>query len=204
VRKLAPWVFCIALLLLALALLDQSCRSNVALKQAKSDYAELKRITEADHAIQQGIILKAEETIAQKDEEIVRLNASVAHKQTAINQLNARLAEVVGQEPAQPELETQPLVINLRLQIKFLNGLVESNLGIIGDKDRIIQAWESRFNAQVDISEAWKKRYENEHALRVQAEKLFTKSEHARKSNRLTGFAVGLGAGLIAGYIVGK
>ncbi|MBV6343484.1 hypothetical protein, partial [Candidatus Magnetobacterium casense] len=90
-------------------------------------------------------------------------------------------------EPSAPELESHPLVVNLRQQIDTLKGMFSLATATIADKDKEIALWEKKFAAQVEISEEWKANYNREHVLRLQAEGLFKMAEHKLNVSRSWG-----------------
>lgn len=190
--------------LLTLFALDRSCASNRALEKAKSDYAEQVRVLEADNAIKRDAILKAEETITQQDVAIGRLTSDIDTKNARITLLSGQLANIVGQEPSTtPEIESLPIVINLRAQVARLTEMFSVSQQLVSQENEIIKAWETKFAAQVEITSAWKARYDNEHTLRIACEGLVGKYEHARKSGiwKTVGYAAGAFA---LGYVIAK
>ena len=188
--------------LAAIGLGVRSCVAGAKLKQAKADYLELKRITEASEAILSNRIDEKNKAIGVLNNTIVQLNVEKSAKDAEISRLRESLADAVANEPpTTPEIEAMPIVISLRAQIGWLNKLVASNLDIIANREQVIQAWTSKFNEQVDISEAWRTKYENERNLRENCEKLFKLSERSRKYGKTwTKIALGVaGAGIIYG-----
>jgi len=115
--------------------------------------------------------------------------------------LSARLAELISSEPSQPELETQPLVINLRGQIKTLTDMFSLADKEIAVRDGIIRAWESKYNTQVDITEVWKRQYESEHNLRLMAEGLVKNLEGRVRIGTLRGRALTIVGAVVVGYV---
>jgi hypothetical protein len=195
-----------AVLVIALAVCcffwARSCKSDAALRQSKLEYAGYRAVAEADHEIQQGIIKQSLEVIAQQDTKIGQYIEEINTYHDEITNLSNRLDELQNGEPNQPELETEPLVINLRGQIKTLTDMFSLAKQESEAKDRIILAWQDKYNAQVTISEAWKKQYDNEHALRVMAEDLFKSCEHSRKRSQLWGNVKAVAMGVAAGVAV--
>jgi chromosome segregation ATPase len=190
--------------LLTLFALDRSCVSSRELAQAKADYAEQVRLLEAANAQATERIGQMTNDIAQRDTNILKLEESVTQKDARITLLSGQLANIVGQEPpTTPEIESLPIVINLRAQVKTLNEMFSLATETINDKDDIIREWEAKFNSQFKITMEWKAMYDNEHALRVQAEGLFKLSEQARKPNvwKTIGYIAGAAA---LGYVIGK
>jgi hypothetical protein len=193
-------VVIIALVALAF-LFARSCGLGEKYKKLKADYLEAAKVAEADHEIMTNHIGELTNAIGQKDEEIAELKQKEAQYVEKTSTYRSEIARLRADEPVQPELEVEPLVINLREQIGFLNKLVESNLEIIANKDAQIRAWEVKFNAQADISQSWKEAYEREHNLRVQAEGLFKVAEHKAKANSLKS-KVATAAVVVAGVVI--
>ncbi len=201
-KKLISPVIVGALAFGLLMFVDRCCHSDAALKAAKAEYAALKQASERYKAEQEQVLLHAEETITQQNAAIAHAEAEAAAKQARINTLGAELAALQAAEPAQPELEGQPLVISLRKQVTWLTDMLSLAQGVAADKDKELAAWQVKYYAQVDISASWKRQYENEYALRVHAEALFKAAEHGRRVNALwrTVAIGGTLAGMVAGY----
>lgn len=147
-----------------------------AVKDASAQYAKLLEV----NSLQEKVIAAKDAAIAEKD-------ALVAQYVGKVSTLTAELRALQNAEPVQPELETQPLVINLRAQIGNLTKLYSISVSIIDAKDGIIADWSAKFDAQVTISETWKRAYDNEHRLRLMAEGLNKSLEHQAKTSRLFG-----------------
>lgn len=193
------WALVVGCLLLAGFAIDKSCVAGRELAAAKADYAERVRVLEADNAIKQGAILKAEEVITQQNLAIAQANADKAEKDRQILALKATLHDLQDAEPpTTPEVEALPIVINLRAQVSRLTAMFTLSEAKNGDKDRVIVSLQTIVAAKDDVIAAWRGQYENEHTLRVAAEGLFKKSEHARKSNSLVKkVALGVAAGAV-------
>lgn len=201
-----PWpaIIIIGLALLALFALDRSCVADRELAQAKADYEEQVRILEADNALKLDAIAAAERAIAQKDAQISASGIVIATKDRQITLLRSELAVIVVQEPpTTPEVESLPIVINLRAQVSRLTEMFSLSEAARAEQDKVIASWRDKYEAQVTISVAWKAQAENEHTLRVQAESLFKIYEHQRKMNiwKFVGYTAGAFA---LGYVIGK
>jgi hypothetical protein len=181
-RLIAP--FLVGLLAGALIVSLVHCPDSAALAKVKADYAEFKAIAEAADALKQAALLKAEETITQKDAEIAERDKSIVAKNAQVAALKATLHDLQAAEPVQPELEKEPLVINLRAQIGNLSQALSISAEVIALKDGQLAAWSAKFDAQVMISETWRTRYENERTLRGACESMFKTAEHQIKSNK--------------------
>lgn len=198
-KKVWPIAVVIAAVLVCLYYADRAFQSGAKLDAAKKDYAELKKAMDADHEIQQGIIEGAEARIDEQNVTISGLRADVAVKQAELDRLAALVAQPVP--PSTPDVEALPTVIALRGQVSTLTKMVTEARGIIAGKDKVIAAWTAKFDAQVEISAAWKRQYENERAVRIAAEEMFKLSERRRGAYSLaTKAALVLGA---AGVLYG-
>jgi uncharacterized coiled-coil protein SlyX len=153
----------------------------------KALYDQAVKDAAAQHVTDMGTIVTQEGTIAAKDAAIAERDKSIGVKNAQVNALKATLHDLQAAEPSQPELETQPLVINLRAQIGNLTRMVSIGAEVIENKDGIIADWSAKFDAQVTISETWKRAYETEHRLRLLSEDLNKSLEHQGKVSRLYG-----------------
>lgn len=203
-KKLAAPVVIGVLALLSLALLDRNCSSDKALAQAKRDYEALKAwaADEADAA--HAALVQAEARIVAQDEIILDKSASISLKNAEIAELRRQLTTAVSEEPIQPELESEPLVINLRRQIRLTTDMLTLAQGVVEDQRKQLAAWEAKFDAQVEISAAWKRQYENERALRVAAEEMFGLAEKRIKSAKTWRSAAIVAGAVAAGVIIAK
>lgn len=188
-------------ILVTLAALDRSCRGAAALAKAKADYAEMKKVAEANHEIQQGIIAAAQGKIDEQAQVIGAAKAAVAVKDAKIAALSHTVAELQAQEPVQPELEKEPLVINLRAQVSRLGEMFTLSEAKSADKDRAIISLKTIIAAKDEQFDARTRQYENERALRIAAEEMFKMSERRRGASRMaTKVALGVaGAAIIYG-----
>jgi hypothetical protein len=173
------------------------CGPNAKYLALKAEYDEARKVAAADHEIQQGIIAEAEKNIAALNESIVTANATITAKDGQITALRTALAGLQEAEPpTTPEIEAMPIVINLRAQVSHLTEMFNLSQGIVAEQVKVIGAWEKKYDAQVTISDAWKREYENERRLRLMADELNRSLEHQAKSGQL--FAKLSTAGLAA------
>jgi len=128
--------------------------------------------------------------LAEATAEAVILTDEIAHKTKYIEQLEAeniilietrvvderrllvllaQVEELQAEEPIQPELENEPLVVNLRLQIERMSLVIERQEKIIQGNDEIIFNLNQTYRSQLIISEDYKKLYENEQELHALA-----------------------------------
>jgi hypothetical protein len=202
-RLIAP--FLVGLLVGALIVSLVHCPDSAALAKAKADYAQFKAIAAAADALKQAALLKAEETITQKDAEIAERDKSIVAKNAQVAALTATLHDLQAAEPpTTPEIESLPIVINLRAQVKALARAFDLSQNVVIEQGLQIKAWEAKFNAQVTISETWRTRYENERTLRVACEGMFKAAEHQVKANKFWRTAAIVAGAVAVGAILKK
>lgn len=200
-KKHLPTIIAGIVVLAAVVLGVRSCKLSREYRELKLEYAGYKAIAEADHQIQMATIAKKTEEISGLTKEISRMTNEAATLHAENVRLSNRLDELIAAEPSQPELETQPLVINLRGQIKTLTEMFSLANKEIAVRDDIIRAWESKYNAQVDIAEAWNRQYESEHSLRLLAEGLVKNLEGRVRVGALRGRALTIVGAVVVGYV---
>jgi hypothetical protein len=190
--------------LVAIVSFLRSCGLSEKYREQKLAYTELRAVTDADHAVQLLFIAERDKLIAQKDAEIVQYTERITTYQRQLSVLHTQLNELQNTEPpTTPEVESLPIVINLRGQVARLTEMFSVSQRIVSEENEIIKAWEVKFAAQVDISESWKKQYEDEHALRLACEGMNKTLENKVKTTRFRGkiwTAAALVAGGYAGY----
>jgi hypothetical protein len=116
------------------------------------------------------------------------------------------LDELISNEPVQPELESQPLVISLRKQVKTLTGMYGLSQETVTLQSEQIGLIVGQYNAQVLISAEWKGMYDKERALRVNCEGLLKVCESRVSSPWKTVRTVtyGVAAGFVVGSLISK
>jgi len=212
---LLPYVLVGALILLGLTFLDRACNSTAALVKAKADYAELQRITDADHAMSldriaadevalaalQGRVDTAQVVIDARDTTIAALRGKVTTTDAENNRLRTEVQPVIDANPALAEF-----VASLDAGIALRNALLVEQDTQIKDLKEQGRLKDERFAVQVELTEEWKANYEREHALRIQAEGLFKVAEHAVKISEFWAAVGKYGPPVtfIAGIICGK
>ena len=164
IRKWA-WLilaFCVVGLL---ALIYQSCTVDATAEYYKGKYAAEMELRAAENDINLVEIERLNNIIIVKDKEITeKSNLLVARYETICTLVteNTRLKQI---EPAYPELESHPLVLNLRAQISSLEMVVaEFTLRDSDHESRYFNLTE-KYNAQVGISDSYRAMYENEKEL---------------------------------------
>ena len=199
-KYLTPAVI-VALIAASLFLLTRNCGLTDKYKLARHDYEELKKITEADKQLSLAHIEQLNNAIAQANNVIVQKEAEITQKAEQIKVLSRDLADLIASEPSQPELESQPLVINLRGQVGKLTEMYSIAEQTITLQREQIDLYVGQYNAQVQISAEWKSAYDKEQALRLSSEGLVKSLEKRVKAQSFMGkvkSAVIVGA---AGYV---
>ena len=190
--------------LVAIVSFLRSCGLSEKYQKQKLAYTELRAVTDADHAVQLLFIAERDKIITTQNEKIEGFVGQVTTYQRQLSVLHSQLEELQNEEPpTTPEIESLPIVINLRGQVSRLTEMFTLANSIIAEKDKIIQAWEVKFAAQVDISNSWKKQYEDEHTLRLACEGMNKTLESKVRTIAFRGkiwTAAALVAGGYAGY----
>ena len=164
IRKWA-WLilaFCVVGLL---ALIYQSCTVDATAEYYKGKYAAEMELRSAENDIHSARIEELLIVIEARDTEIESLIETRIENERERIVLLARIERLQAEEPVQPELETEPLVINLRAQILELTLVVDTQEQIIQGSNKIIFNLTEKYNAQVGISDSYRSMYENEQAL---------------------------------------
>ena len=204
-RKLQPAVIA-ALIVASLFLLSRSCGLSDKYKLARDDYRELALITAADKVMSDARIAELNKAIGQADKTIGQKEAEIVVKNAEIVVLSNQLDELIANEPVQPELESQPLVISLRKQVKTLTDLYSISTSIVTLQSEEIAVLKGKCNTLESIVTEWKQSYDREHALRVNCESLLKLSEK-RVSNpwkTVRNVAVGVAAGIVVKSLIKK
>ena len=189
----------IAACVVASVFVYKSCVSDPALKKAKAEYAEAKAVAEAEQSISLGHIKELTQIVSHMTNEIAGKKAEIAEKDARIVALSTRLDELQNAEPVQPELEKEPLVINLRGQIAQLTEMFTLSEQAGKLKDKEIELWAAKYAAQVAISDEWRGNYEREHQLRLMSEGIVSGLEaRVRGAKFLNKVAVVAVAGAVA------
>lgn len=186
-KKLLPYVALALIATLAFFAVKSCGGPDPAYWVKKALYDQAVKDAAAQHVADMDTIDAQKGTIAAKDAAIAEKDAKITQYVGKVSTLTAELRALQNAEPVQPELEMQPLVINLRAQVGNLSKMLNINLAIIAEKDAIIADWSKKFDAQSVISDTWKQAYEREHRLRLSAEELNKSLEHQGKVSRLYG-----------------
>jgi len=201
----------IACLIISMLFVARSCKLDSKYRELKLQYAGYRAIAEADHELMMKRIALLSGEIVMRDKAIAGLEEIILVKNQRIVEVSARLAELQNAEPVSPELESHPLVVNLRGQISQLTEMFTLSQNVVTTQRQELEEWPKKFNAQVTISETWRQRYENEHALRLGCENLLTISEKRGIILKVFGLKIDLiknvvvpGISFGLGYLAGK
>ena len=212
--KKALTIVAIVLAVAAVVSFFRSCQADAALKQAKADYEELRRIADADHAMSKDHIAELEASqeelkgmidsqatiIASKEATISSLKKSVVASNATTEALRNEVQPVLDQNP-----KVAQLVASLDAGILLRDTLITEQTTVINSLKERIALGDQRFDNQVKISNEWKAMYEREQTLRVAAENLFKLSERRVSRNKLvTKVALGVAAGAVIYSVVHK
>ena len=212
--KKALTIVAIVLAVAAVVSFVRSCQADAALKQAKADYEELRRIADADHAMSKDHIAELEASqeelkgmidsqatiIASKESTISSLKKSVVASNATTEALRNEVQPVLDQNP-----KVAQLVASLDAGILLRDTLITEQTTVINSLKERIALGDQRFDNQVKISNEWKAMYEREQTLRVAAENLFKLSERRVSRNKLvTKVALGVAAGAVIYSVVHK
>ena len=182
------WVLIIPVLvvLTIFFLVNRSCTGDSEAQYWKGQYDILKAVTDIERDISlEDIECEKEAKLAAQKEIELLLVARVRDEQR-YKLLEAQRQKLIIEEPVQPELETEPLVINLREQIKKMSLIVYEQEKIIQGNDKIIFNLTIKYQAQLKISDDYKLLYDGEkelHALAIKRLKISDK--------RITGLKFG-------------
>jgi chromosome segregation ATPase len=183
----------------------RSCRASAELKQAKKDYSELKRITEADHELMSIRVDELNKAIGHRDETIGQLERKVTQYVEKTTTLTAELTALQNAEPqTTPEIESMPIVISLRGQVAKLTEMFSLSQATVAAQRAEIAEYVGQVKDLRQLSEEWKGAYEREHKLRVQAEGLFKICERSRKLNKFWRTTSIVATGAMAGLLLLK
>ena len=199
--KAITTVAIIAALVVSCLFVARGCRLGNEYRNLKADYTEYRAVVEADHAMSLQIIAEHEQRIHAYDQQISELQEIVLDRNTQILRLSTRLDELRNAEPVYPEMEAHPLVVNLRGQVATLTDMFTLSQETITTQGKQLDAFVGKYDAQVSISEEWKKSYENEHQLRLMGEGLIKTLENKVKSTRFWGRAKTVAIVAAGGYV---
>ena len=180
------WVILAGILLIAIFMLTKSCGVNEKAEYWKGQYDALKEITDVESDKLLSDINKLNGVIESAQKEIEMLIVTRVDQERRILLLSTQREDLVTAEPEQPELESEPLVINLRAQIEKMSLIIYEQEQIIQGNDKIIFSLKEQYSAQLKITEDYQKLYENEKRLHSLTVKRLSVTE-----NRVRGLRFG-------------
>jgi hypothetical protein len=183
-KKTLDLIIIILLLCVGIYLFWSIDQKSLEIERLQSQYDTMKLAVDMSQRETQAIIVEAKEAIAIKDKEISSLSATIKVRESDITSLSNQLDELQNTEPAAPELEKTPLVINLRSQIGELTKMYSLSRETIAEQKTIIEAWTTKYNLQVQIGASWEKQYNSEHQLRLLGEELNKKLTSSLSNKR--------------------
>jgi len=188
IKEVGKWRWVIlALVLLTVAILvNRACTSDAESQYWKGMYDSEKELSDIKSDILLADIDKLNGVIESAQKAIELLTITRVEQERRINLLEFERQDLVESEPSQPELESEPLVINLRAQIAKMSLVIYEQEQIIRGNDEIIFNLVEKYEAQLIISEDYKKLYENEQRLHFLAVKRLSVTE-----NRVRGLRFG-------------
>ena len=183
-KKTLDLIIIILLLCVGIYLFWSIDQKSLEIERLQSQYDTMKLAVDMSQRETQAIIVEAKEAIAIKDKEISSLSATIKVRESDITSLSNQLDELQNTEPAAPELEKTPLVINLRAQIGELTKMYSLSRETIEEQKTIIEAWTVKYNLSVQIGASWEKQYNSEYQLRILGEELNKKLTSSMSNKR--------------------
>lgn len=166
-KNLIKYVLGGAAIIIIAVLFFRSCSLYDQNSVLKGRYEELKKIADADHEMLTKEIGQLTSDIGQRDVQIARLRESITIINTALTESDRDLAALraswsnLSAECVQKLHELDSAWIEKELLYKQE----------ISAERRVTEQWVIKYNNAVKIGDNWKKDYENEHTLRLLAEK---------------------------------
>jgi len=183
-KKTLDLIIIILLLCVGIYLFWSIDQKSLEIERLQSQYDTMKLAVDMSQRETQAIIVEAKEAIAIKDKEISSLTETIKIRESDITSLSNQLDELQNTEPAAPELEKTPLVINLRSQIGELTKMYSLSRETIEEQKTIIEAWTVKYNLSVQIGASWEKQYNSEYQLRILGEELNKKLTSSMSNKR--------------------
>jgi hypothetical protein len=192
-----------AAVILALVFLARSCRLGDKYSKLKGEYQTYRAISIEDGK---------------------RLNALIGAKAAEIEALTRQITDIIAQagQPSPAEVEKDKAIADLKKKVDALEAQGDLAGALDAAKAEIVQlsekftiaeqrhklniweldqAWQAKYNAQVGISDAWKKQYENEAALNAVSQKLIGTLESKVKVLKLKNNVKTLAIVAAGGYL---
>ncbi len=164
------WGIGVVIIILFTLSMVRSCRIEDNYSKLKGAYEEYRRIVEADAKIKDALIAQQISAIAELDKKIDTSEQVIGHVSNAIGQKNTDLLNLEKSlTQAKTDAERVPILTSMVETWSAKYAHLES---VVSEKDKQLAAWGGKFDAQIQISDAWKAKYEAEHALRLSGETL--------------------------------
>ena len=201
--KKHPWGLWAALIILIIGTIIigyKACNLYDELSVQKGKYEAYREVAKADYAKVAQVVIGQKNIIAAKDAEIAVHKQSVFKKSEQIAKTNTKLSDL---EASYSILSTDVLKIdNLTQQVAGWKAQFSLAQEVIAEKDKIIAAWEVKFDAQVVISDEYKAGWDREIQLRKMCEGMVSGLEG--KLRRTSFFAKAVtGVAVVAGGYIG-
>lgn len=198
--KKFSWPLIASILILGLIILGyKSCNLYDELSVQKGKYEAYRAVAKADYAKAATVIVEQTKTIAAKDKEIAVHKQAVFTKNEQIASKNKSIAAL---EESYSKLSTDVLKIeNLTAQVAEWKSQFSLAQGVIADQEKIITAWEGKFNAQVVISEQYKAALDRQIELNRLCDGLVGRLEGKLRRTSFLAKAGGVAAIVAGGYI---
>ena len=180
------WVIIALAVLTVAVLVNRACTSDSKAEYWKGQYESLRELTDVEKDILLADIGHKNKVIEDAQKEIELLIITRVDQERRILLLSAQREDLVTEEPEQPELESEPLVVNLRAQIERMSLIIREQELVIHGNDKIIFSLKEQYSAQLKITEDYQKLYENEKRLHSLAVKRLSVTE-----NRVRGLRFG-------------
>ena len=180
------WVIIALAVLTGAVLVNRACTSDSKAEYWKGQYESLKELTDVEKDILLADIGHKNKVIEDAQKEIELLIITRVDQERRILLLTAQREDLVTAEPEQPELESEPLVVNLRAQIERMSLIIREQELVIHGNDKIIFSLNEQYSAQLKITEDYQKLYENEKRLHSLTVKRLSVTE-----NRVRGLRFG-------------
>ena len=180
------WVIIALAVLTVAVLVNRACTSDSKAEYWKGQYESLKELTDVEKDILLADIGHKNKVIEDAQKEIELLIITRVDQERRILLLSAQREDLVTEEPEQPELESEPLVVNLRAQIERMSLIIREQELVIHGNDKVIFSLKEQYSAQLKITEDYQKLYENEKRLHSLAIKRLSVTE-----NRVRGLRFG-------------
>lgn len=158
--KYKPYVIAAIGLILAIFFTARACKLTDKYSRLEGRYQEMLRISKIDSEILNKTIAEKEKAIAELDKKLITSTQVVSNLTEAIGKKDFDLVGLDAKlKDAKTDSERVPI---LTAQVNVWAEKFNLAQKAIAEKDAQIAAWESKFNAQVTISESWKQKYEDQ------------------------------------------